>query len=109
MSGIALSGSVKAQALRTIFTDLTAWVGQCGYTLAPWQAEAAALTPVPPTASHLGRRATIPFLTLQVSHHVLLTSGTPAIRSTMLLPQQIREQIYLSIDLSVRTTRRCQI
>lgn len=43
-------------ALREIFSDLTAWAGELGYTLAPGQAEAAALTPVPATAPRLGGR-----------------------------------------------------
>lgn len=43
-------------ALREIFSELAAWVEQLGYTLAPGQAEAAALTPVPAGARRLGGR-----------------------------------------------------
>ncbi|MBI2814837.1 MAG: PD-(D/E)XK nuclease family protein [Opitutae bacterium] len=43
-------------ALREIFGELVAWAGALGYTLAPWQAEAAALTPVPAGAPRLGGR-----------------------------------------------------
>ena len=43
-------------ALREIFTELAVWVGSLGYTLAPWQGEVAALTPVPLEAPRLPGR-----------------------------------------------------
>jgi len=50
------AGDFPLAPLRDIFVELTDWTESLGYTLAPLQAETAALTPVPPDAPRLGGR-----------------------------------------------------
>ncbi len=50
------AGDFPLAPLRGIFVELTAWTESLGYALAPLQAEAAALTALPPGAPRLGGR-----------------------------------------------------